>query len=134
VFERFRSVDLSPDEVSNHDMGHIFEDLIRRFSEQSNETAGEHFTPREVIRLMVNVLFAGDDDFLAKNGPSERLIYGIFIEIAPWPCPLTLLEQWLESKAGATVHSARIYRPRTTSAAKTAAISSAIAAPGDICT
>ena len=47
--------------VTNHEMGYIFEELIRRFSEQSNETAGEHFTPREVIRFMVNLLFAEDD-------------------------------------------------------------------------
>ena len=50
--------------VSNHEMGYIFEELIRRFSEQSNETAGEHFTPREVIRFMVNLLFAEDDQAL----------------------------------------------------------------------
>lgn len=54
--------------VSNHQMGYIFEDLIRRFAEQSNETAGEHFTPREVIRLMVNLLVAPDSDALALPG------------------------------------------------------------------
>ncbi|MEU4161153.1 class I SAM-dependent DNA methyltransferase [Actinoplanes sp. NPDC026670] len=51
--------------VSNHQMGYIFEELIRRFAEQSNETAGEHFTPREVIELMVNLLIAPDDDALS---------------------------------------------------------------------
>lgn len=54
--------------VSNHDMGYIFEELIRKFSEQSNETAGEHFTPREVIRFMVNLLFAEDDEVLHTPG------------------------------------------------------------------
>ncbi|WP_335983882.1 type I restriction-modification system subunit M [Streptomyces sp. CA2R106] len=54
--------------VSNHQMGYIFEELIRRFAEQSNETAGEHFTPREVIRLMVNLLVAPDSDVLALPG------------------------------------------------------------------
>ena len=54
--------------VSNHEMGYIFEELIRRFSEQSNETAGEHFTPREVIRFMVNLLFAEDDQALHQPG------------------------------------------------------------------
>jgi len=49
-------------------MGSVFEELIRRFAEQSNETAGEHFTPREVIRLMVNLLFIEDDDALRKPG------------------------------------------------------------------
>lgn len=61
VVERFAAIDLHPDRVSNLEMGYIFEELIRRFSEQSNETAGEHFTPREVIRLMVNLLFNEDE-------------------------------------------------------------------------
>jgi hypothetical protein len=54
VVSKFAEIDLHPDVVDNHEMGYVFEELIRRFSEQSNETAGEHFTPREVIRLMVN--------------------------------------------------------------------------------
>ncbi len=68
VFERFCSIDLHPDKVSNIDMGYLFEDLIRRFSEISNETAGEHFTPREVIRLIVDLLIANDDEQLTKPG------------------------------------------------------------------
>ena len=60
VFERFTDVDLSPSKVSNLEMGYAFEELIRRFSEQSNETAGEHFTPREVVHLMVDLLIAND--------------------------------------------------------------------------
>lgn len=61
VMQKFAGdVDLSPKAVSNNEMGYIFEDLIRRFSEMSNETAGEHFTPREVIRLMVSILFDPD--------------------------------------------------------------------------
>ncbi len=68
VLGRFADVDLHPNVVSNIVMGTIFEELIRRFSEQSNETAGEHFTPREVIRLMVNLLFAEDRDILSKPG------------------------------------------------------------------
>jgi type I restriction enzyme M protein len=65
---KFTEIDLHPDKVTNHEMGYIFEDLIRRFNEQANETAGEHFTPREVIRLMVNVLFAENKDDLKKKG------------------------------------------------------------------
>ena len=61
-------IDLHPDKVEKLEMGYIFEELIRRFSEQSNETADEHFTPREVIRLKVNILFAEDDDALRKKG------------------------------------------------------------------
>lgn len=58
LVDKFTEVDLHPDKVSNHQMGYIFEELLRRFSEMSNETAGEHYTPREVIHLMVNILFA----------------------------------------------------------------------------
>ena len=61
-------VDLHPDSVSNLEMGYLFEELIRRFSEQSNETAGEHFTPREVVRLMVNLLLDGDEGLLRDKG------------------------------------------------------------------
>ena len=68
VFERFCEVDLHPKKVSNIEMGHLFEELIRRFSEISNETAGEHFTPREVIRLIVDLLIANDDAKLTGRG------------------------------------------------------------------
>ena len=68
VLARFADLDLHPDKVSNISMGAIYEELIRRFSELSNETAGEHFTPREVIRLMVNLLFIEDADALTKKG------------------------------------------------------------------
>ncbi|MEV5409546.1 class I SAM-dependent DNA methyltransferase [Thermopolyspora sp. NPDC052614] len=61
VAAKFAEFNLHPDAVDNHQMGYIFEELIRKFSEISNETAGEHFTPREVIRLMVNLLMAPDD-------------------------------------------------------------------------
>ena len=68
VVSKFIEIDLHPDAVNKLEMGYIFEELIRRFSEQSNETAGEHFTPREVIRLKVNILFAEDDEGLRKKG------------------------------------------------------------------
>ncbi len=68
VLQKFASVDLHPDRVSNHEMGYLFEELIRKFAETSNETAGEHFTPREVIRLMVNLLLAEDDAALREPG------------------------------------------------------------------
>lgn len=68
VFERFCQVDLHPDRVSTVEMGYLFEELIRRFSEISNETAGEHFTPREVIRLIVDLLIATDDAKLTGKG------------------------------------------------------------------
>lgn len=68
IITKFGAVDLHPDRVSNLEMGYIFEELIRRFSEQSNEDAGEHFSPREVIRLMVNLLFIEDTEILTKEG------------------------------------------------------------------
>ncbi len=73
VTEKFCQIDLHPGVVSNADMGTVFEELIRKFAELSNETAGEHFTPREVIRLMVNLLFVEDDAVLAKPGVVRTL-------------------------------------------------------------
>jgi len=66
--QRFAGIDLHPDAVPNETMGLVFEELIRKFAEASNETAGEHFTPREVIQLIVHCLFAGDDEALSKPG------------------------------------------------------------------
>ena len=66
VLERFGSVDLHPDVVDNHEMGEIFEELIRRFNEALNENPGEHFTPREVISLMVTLMLAGTEDELSQ--------------------------------------------------------------------
>ena len=68
VVSKFCDIDLHPDVVSNTEMGYIFEELIRKFNEAANETAGDHFTPREVIRLMVNLLFDPDGDILTKRG------------------------------------------------------------------
>jgi len=73
VTEKFATVDLHPDAVSNAQMGAVFEELIRKFAELSNETAGEHFTPRDAIRLMVNLLFIEDDDALTKPGVVRSL-------------------------------------------------------------
>jgi type I restriction enzyme M protein len=68
VLKRFQEVDFHPNKVSSMDMGYMFEELIRKFAELSNETAGEHFTPREVIKLMVNLLFINDSEALTKKG------------------------------------------------------------------
>lgn len=74
VFLKFvDDIDLHPDNVSNQEMGYIFEELIRRFSEMSNETAGEHFTPREVIRLMVSILFDPDMGKICEPGFMAKL-------------------------------------------------------------
>lgn len=74
VVGRFADLDLRPEVVSNHQMGYVFEELIRRFAEQSNETAGEHFTPREVIELMVNLLVAPDSDALTIPGTVRTVL------------------------------------------------------------
>lgn len=68
VVKRFQEIDLHPKKVSSMEMGYLFEELIRKFAEISNETAGEHFTPREVIRLMINLLFLNDRDILTQKG------------------------------------------------------------------
>jgi type I restriction enzyme M protein len=68
VMERFAGVDLHPDKVDNPTMGTIFEELIRKFNEALDENPGEHFTPRDVVHLMVDLLLAGDEDRLRKSG------------------------------------------------------------------
>lgn len=73
VVSRFCEIDLHPDSVSNIEMGYIFEELIRRFNEASNEEAGDHFTPREVIRLMVNLIFMPDSNVLTTKGILKTL-------------------------------------------------------------
>ncbi|MCO6043330.1 type I restriction-modification system subunit M [Aeoliella sp. ICT_H6.2] len=74
VVSKFCDIDLHPNVVPNTEMGYIFEELIRRFNEAANETAGDHFTPREVIRLMVNLLFEPDGDVLTKKGIAPTLL------------------------------------------------------------
>ena len=74
IVSKFCEIDLHPDTVSNIEMGYIFEELIRKFNEASNEEAGDHFTPREVIRLMVNLLFMPDGDVLTTRGIVKTLL------------------------------------------------------------
>ena len=74
VVSKFSDVPLHPNAVRNEQMGLVFENLIRRFNELANETAGDHFTPREVIRLMVNILFIEDDRLLATPGTVRKLL------------------------------------------------------------
>mgnify|MGYP006274352159 CR=1 FL=1 len=73
VFTAFAEIDLHPETISNLEMGYLFEELIRRFSEISNETAGEHFTPREVVKLIVNLVIAGDEAALAGRNIVRRV-------------------------------------------------------------
>jgi type I restriction enzyme M protein len=73
VVKRFQEIDLHPDRISSMEMGYMFEELIRKFAEISNETAGEHFTPREVIKLMVNILFLNDREMLTTKGITKTI-------------------------------------------------------------
>ena len=68
VVQKFATTDLSPQAISNYDMGLVFEELIRRFAESSNETAGEHFTPRDIVRLTTSLVFMEDDQALTGDG------------------------------------------------------------------
>ena len=98
VVTEFAGIDLSPERVSNHQMGYLFENLIRRFSELSNETAGEHFTPREVVELMVNLLLGPDE---------ERLRDELLIRILDPACGtggmLTAAEEFIKERSNAKV-------------------------------
>jgi type I restriction enzyme M protein len=91
VAEKFAGIDLHPKAVSNEEMGHVFEELIRRFAELSNETAGEHFTPRDVVRLMVNLLFIEDDEALSK----PRVIRELYDPTAGTGGMLSVAEEYL---------------------------------------
>jgi type I restriction enzyme M protein len=96
VSKKFTEIDLHPDHVSNADMGLIFEELIRKFAELSNETAGEHFTPREVIRLMVDLLFHGDNEALSKPG----VIRTLYDPTAGTGGMLSIAEEYLTGEGG----------------------------------
>lgn len=73
IIKKFQEINLHPRKIDNSHMGYLYEELIRRFSELSNETAGEHFSPREIIRLMVNILFLNDREILTKKGIVKTL-------------------------------------------------------------
>lgn len=91
VIEKFSEVDLHLDRVSNLDMGYVFEELIRKFNEASNENPGEHFTPREIIRLMVNLLFSPDLDILKK----QRIIKTVYDPACGSGGMLTEAKEWI---------------------------------------
>jgi type I restriction enzyme M protein len=100
VIKAFANIDLSPERVDNHQMGYVFEELIRIGAEQSNEEAGEHFTPREVIRLMVNLLLAPEKD-LAKSG----IVKTIFDPACGTGGMLSIAEEYIRSlNAQASLH------------------------------
>jgi type I restriction enzyme M protein len=91
IVQLFAEVNLHPDAVPNHVMGSVFEELIRRFNEKKNEEAGDHYTPREVIRLMVDLLFIEDDDALRKPG----IVRTVFDPACGTGGMLTVAEEYL---------------------------------------
>ena len=88
-------LDVHPSKVSNAEMGTLFEELIRRFMESSKETAGEHFTPREVIRLMVGLLFSADDENLAGQAPMRQ----VYDPTCGTGGMLSVAEEWIAEHA-----------------------------------
>lgn len=101
VLERFKKVDLHPDRVPNHAMGTIFEELIRKFNEALNENPGEHFTPREVIRLMVSLVLAQDEAMLHQ----AQLVRTVYDPCCGTGGMLTIAKEYIQSRnAQAKVH------------------------------
>ena len=102
LIDKFTEVDLHPDVVDNHTMGNIFEEILRKFSEMSNETSGEHYTPRDIVRLLVAMVFTSEKDNLSDNsgGVNVRSIYD--------PCcgtggMLTIGKEWIKENIDADV-------------------------------
>ena len=89
--EKFSEIDLHPNNVSNHQMGQIFEELLRKFSEMSNETSGEHYTPRDVVRLLVSLVFSEDEDDLQGEGK----VRSIFDPCCGTGGMLTIGKEWV---------------------------------------
>ncbi|MCW5520184.1 SAM-dependent DNA methyltransferase [Aureitalea sp. L0-47] len=92
LIDKFTEVDLHPNKVDNHTMGQIFEELLRKFSEMSNETSGEHYTPRDVVKLLVSLVFSGEEDNLSGEG----IIRSIFDPCAGTGGMLTIGKEWIE--------------------------------------
>jgi type I restriction enzyme M protein len=89
--EKFSEIDLHPDVVSNHQMGQVFEELLRKFSEMSNETSGEHYTPRDVVKLLVSMVFSQDSDELQGEGK----VRSIFDPCCGTGGMLTIGQEWV---------------------------------------
>jgi len=93
LIELFTQVDLHPNVVNNHTMGRIFEELLRRFSEMSNETSGEHYTPRDIVSLLVSLVFSTDKDKLQEKGK----IISVFDPCCGTGGMLTVGKEWVHN-------------------------------------
>ena len=91
LIDKFTEIDLHPSKVDNHMMGSIFEELLRKFSEMSNETSGEHYTPRNVVNLLVSLVFTGDEE----NLKGEGIIRSIFDPCCGTGGMLTIGKDWV---------------------------------------
>ena len=99
LIDKFTEVDLSPDKVNNHTMGQVFEELLRRFSEMSNETSGEHYTPRDVVRLLVSLVFSENQ----KDLEGEGKIRSIFDPCCGTGGMLTIGKEWVHQNVNADI-------------------------------
>lgn len=99
LIDKFTEVDLHPDVVDNHIMGQIFEELLRKFSEMSNETSGEHYTPRDYVRLLVSLVFSENQD----NLKGEGIIRSMFDPCSGTGGILTTGKNWVENNVSKTV-------------------------------
>lgn len=99
LIDKFTEVDLHPEVVDNHTMGQIFEELLRKFSEMSNETSGEHYTPRDVVKLLVSLVFSGEEDQLSGEG----IIRSIFDPCCGTGGMLSIGKEWIESHVSSKV-------------------------------
>ena len=94
LVERFSEIDLHPDRVNNRMMGQVYEELLRRFSEMSNETSGDHYTPRDIVRLLVSLLFSGEEDNLKGKG----IVRSLFDTCSGTGGLLTMGKEWVKEK------------------------------------
>lgn len=99
LIDKFTEVDLHPEVVDNHTMGQIFEELLRKFSEMSNETSGEHYTPRDVVKLLVSLVFSGEEDQLSGEG----IIRSIFDPCCGTGGMLSIGKEWIENHVSSKV-------------------------------
>ncbi|WP_438989331.1 type I restriction-modification system subunit M [Polaribacter sp.] len=99
LIDKFTEVDLHPDKIDNHTMGSIFEELLRKFSEMSNETSGEHYTPRDIVKLLVSLVFSGDED----NLKGEGIIRSIFDPCCGTGGMITIGKEWVKENISTDV-------------------------------
>ena len=94
LIEKFSEVDLHPEKIDNHLMGSIFEELLRKFSEMSNETSGEHYTPRDIVNLLVGLVFSSEKEILSK--PNK--IVSLYDPCCGTGGMLTVGKNWIKEK------------------------------------